>query len=512
MITAQPSALLEASGLSKSYGGARALREVSFDLRAGEIHALLGENGAGKSTLIKIISGSVRPDAGTVRLNGRELSGLTPTSALTEGIGTVHQELSLVPQLSVVDNIHLGRERQRPGGLLDKASMLREAREALDRVGLRIDLRRKVAGLSRAEMQLIEIARVLHHRSPVLILDEPTASLSYGESEELFRILEELRAEGIGIVYISHRLAEIRALADRVTVLRDGEKVDTLGLVGVSDERLVELMAGRSLDKLFPSIHTSAGATRLRVVNARSAALRDADITVAAGEVVGVAGLVGDGKSELGRACFGLERLEEGYVEIDGQRLTKPSPRRAMARGLIYYPPDRKSEGLVPTATLAESLSLGPVVTGVVTRRGFLSRRKVRSYNDDVVQALRIRPPNLKLGIRWFSGGNQQKALLARSFASDFGVHVFDEPTVGIDVGAKVDVYEHMKRLAEAGKAVLVISSDTEELLGIAQRIYVVREGRVVADLRGEDRTETNVVNAFFGTSRPQMAVGGGTR
>src|SRR5690606_12202961 len=216
---------------------------------------------------------------------------------------------------SVVDNIHLGRERQRPGGLLDKASMLREAREALDRVGLRIDLRRKVAGLSRAEMQLIEIARVLHHRSPVLILDEPTASLSYGESEELFRILEELRAEGIGIVYISHRLAEIRALADRVTVLRDGEKVDTLGLVGVSDERLVELMAGRSLDKLFPSIHTSAGATRLRVVNARSAALRAADITVAAGEVVGVAGLVGDGKSELGRACFGLERLEEGYVE-----------------------------------------------------------------------------------------------------------------------------------------------------------------------------------------------------
>src|SRR5690606_32406954 len=226
MITAQPSALLEASGLSKSYGGARALREVSFDLRAGEIHALLGENGAGKSTLIKIISGSVRPDAGTVRLNGRELSGLTPTSALTEGIGTVHQELSLVPQLSVVDNIHLGRERQRPGGLLDKASMLREAREALDRVGLRIDLRRKVAGLSRAEMQLIEIARVPHHRSPVLLLDEPTASLSYGESEELFRILEELRSEGIGIVYISHRLAEIRALADRVTVLRDGEKVD----------------------------------------------------------------------------------------------------------------------------------------------------------------------------------------------------------------------------------------------------------------------------------------------
>ncbi|MEU6137355.1 sugar ABC transporter ATP-binding protein [Nocardioides sp. NPDC047086] len=509
MVTTESPALLEARRLSKTYGGARALSGVSFELDRGEIHALLGENGAGKSTLIKIISGSVRADEGTVRLDGRELVGLTPTNALAEGIGTVHQELSLIPPLSVADNIHLGQERVRAGRILDKKVMLREAREALERVGLRIDPRRKVAGLSRAEMQLIEIARVLYHRSPVLILDEPTASLSHGEAEELFRILVELRAQGIGIVYISHRLAEIRALADRVTVLRDGELVDTLRLADVSDQRLVELMAGRSLDKLFPHIAAQPGPTRLRVKEATSDCLQEASIEVRAGEVVGIAGLVGGGKSELGRACFGLERLDRGSIEIDGVRLMKPSPRKAMEQGLMYYPPDRKSEGLVPTATLAESLALGPVVTGSVTRYGFLSRRKVEEYNAQAVQALRIKPANLKLGIRWFSGGNQQKALLGRSFAADFGVHVFDEPTVGIDIGAKVDVYEHMKKLVEAGKAVLLISSDTEELLGVAHRIYVVSEGRIVADLRGEERTESNVVNAFFGTSRPQEAAGG---
>ena len=510
MATTESPALLEAQRLSKTYGGARALSSVSFDLHRGEIHALLGENGAGKSTLIKIISGSVGADEGSVRLDGRELVGLTPTSALAEGIGTVHQELSLIPQLSVADNIHLGQERVRTGRILDKKVMLREAREALERVGLRIDPRRKVAGLSRAEMQLIEVARVLYHRSPVLILDEPTASLSHGEAEDLFRILVELRAQGIGIVYISHRLAEIRALADRVTVLRDGEKVDTLRLADVSDQRLVELMAGRSLDQLFPHIVARPGPSRLRVEGATSKGLQDASIEVRAGEIVGVAGLVGGGKSELGRACFGLERLHRGSVQIDGVRLKKPSPRNAMEQGLMYYPPDRKSEGLVPTATLAESLALGPVVTGSVTRHGFVSRRKVEEYNAHAVQALRIKPANQKLGIRWFSGGNQQKALLGRSFAADFGVHVFDEPTVGIDIGAKVDVYEHMKKLVEADKAVLLISSDTEELLGVAHRIYVVRDGRVVADLRGDDRTESNVVNAFFGTSRPQEAAGGG--
>jgi ribose transport system ATP-binding protein len=273
---------------------------------------------------------------------------------------------------------------------------------------------------------------------------------------------------------------------------------------------LVELMAGRSLDKLFPYIEARPGRTRLRIEGATSDGLQDASIEVRAGEIVGVAGLVGGGKSELGRACFGLERLERGHVEIDGTRLKKPIPRAAMEQGLMYYPPDRKTEGLVPTATLAESLSLCPVVTGAVTKHGIVSRRKVAQYNAQAVQALRIKPANQKLGIRWFSGGNQQKALLGRSFAADFGVHVFDEPTVGIDIGAKVDVYEHMKNLVDAGKAVLLISSDTEELLGVAHRIYVVREGRIVADLRGDDRTESNVVNAFFGTSRPQPAAGGG--
>jgi ribose transport system ATP-binding protein len=441
----------------------------------------------------------VRPDEGTISIDGIQVGALTPTSAAAHGVGTVFQEMSLVKPLSIAENIYLARE-PRKGGLVDKRTMLAGAREALARVGVDLDPRTKVGGLSRAQMQLVEIARVLHRDSAILILDEPTASLSLGETRKLFELLNGLRDRGIGIIYISHRLAEIRELADRVTVLRDGQKIDTVALAGVSDDKLVELMSGRTLEKLYPRIEPNAGKVRLEVKGLTNSLLDDVSFEVRAGEIVGLAGLVGSGKSEIGRACFGLEPLDAGTVEIDGKVVAKPNPKKAMRHGMIYYPADRHAEGLVTTATLRENITLASLALGSTAKGGIVDRKAGTQLTNRVVEALSIKPADPGRSIMGFSGGNQQKALLARSFARNFPVHVFDEPTVGIDIGAKADVYNHMNRLCEEGAAVVLISSDTEEILGMSHRIYAVREGRVVADLRGDDVTEENVVRAFFGS------------
>ncbi|MCW2840125.1 MAG: sugar transporter ATP-binding protein [Aeromicrobium sp.] len=488
--------VLQVTGLGKAYGGARALDDVSFDLRAGEIHALLGENGAGKSTLIKSISGSVRPDTGTIAIAGHVETALTPAVATRLGVGTVFQELSLVPQLTIAQNIFLGQEPTR-GSLLDKRAMQAGAVAALARIGVDLDPRRRVTGLSRAQMQLVEIARVLHRDSRVLILDEPTASLSSGEADRLFETLGQLRAQGIGIIYISHRLAEVKQLADRITVLRDGRFIATLDRAEVTDDQLVRLMAGRSLDQMFATVSRTPGETRLRIDGLCGPSLQDVAIQARAGEIVGIAGLVGSGKSEIGRACFGLEPMSAGTIEVDGTPLRRVSPASAMRRGLIYYPSDRHAEGLVRTASLGENITLAPVATGMMSRLGLVSHRSGAARQRDAIDRLGIKG-RADRSIMELSGGNQQKALLARSFARDFAVHIFDEPTVGIDVGAKADVYAHMRTLCEAGAAVVMISSDTEEVLGMCHRIYVVREGRLVAELTGDERTEDRVVSAFF--------------
>jgi ribose transport system ATP-binding protein len=489
--------VLRAEGITKRYGGVAAIDGVSFDLRRGEVHALLGENGAGKSTLIKVLSGSVRRDKGTVVIGGQEVGDLTPTSAVAHGVSTVFQELALVRKLTIADNLFLGRELRR-AGVRDKKRMIEEARGALARIGVDLDPRRTLEGFSRAQLQLIEIARALHRRSPILILDEPTASLSAGEANRLFEVIGMLKAEGVGIVYISHRLAEVRELADRVTVLRDGRWAGTRDAKGVSDSELVGLMTGRTLDELFPEVPQDPGPVRLTVTGASSAMLRDVSLEVRAGEIVALAGLVGSGKSEIGRACFGLERLTAGRIDVDGEPLAAPSPRAAMERGLIYYPADRHREGLVTTGTLGENIILSSLVAGTVNRFGIVSRPRRASRVQEVVEQLSIKPAQPERRVMGFSGGNQQKALLARAFARDFAVHVFDEPTVGIDVGAKLDVYLHIKRLCAAGAAVLLISSDMEEVIGLAHRVYAVRDGAVVADLRGPEVTEHNIVHAFF--------------
>ncbi|MCW2501306.1 MAG: transporter related protein [Frankiales bacterium] len=494
--------VLQAEGITKRYGGVAALDGVSFDLRRGEVHALLGENGAGKSTLIKVLSGSVPRDEGTVVIDGTAYGELTPPSAVRAGVSTVFQELALVRQLSVAENLFLGRELRRRG-LRDKRRMTTEARGALERIGVDLDPRTSLATFSRAQLQLVEIARALHRGSPILILDEPTASLSAGEAARLFAIVGRLKAEGVGIVYISHRLGEVRQLADRITVLRDGRGVGTVDAAGVTNEHLVRLMTGRTLDELFPQVPKVPGRIRLALSGVSTATLQEVALEVRAGEVVALAGLVGSGKSEIGRACFGLERLTAGTVEIDGTASPTLTPRRALERGLIYYPADRHREGLVTTGTLGDNVLLPSLVAGTVNRFGFVSRPRSAGRVQEVVEQLSIKPAQAKRKVLGFSGGNQQKALLARAFAREYAVHIFDEPTVGIDIGAKHDVYQHIKRLCAAGAAVLLISSDMEEVLGLAHRVYAVREGRVVADLRDSDVTEHNIIRAFFEPTPP---------
>jgi ribose transport system ATP-binding protein len=492
--------ILSAQGITKRYAGAVALDGACIELRKGEVHALLGENGAGKSTLIKVLSGSIQPDSGEVVIRGQVAEQLTPTSAAALGVSTVFQELSLVPALNLTQNLFLGRELRRYGRL-DKAAMRDQARHALRRVGLQINPDTRASGLSRAQLQLVEIARALERGAPILILDEPTASISAGESRRLFDIVKTLRRQGVGIVYITHRLAEVRELADRVTVLRDGKNVDTTSSTGMDDGSLVRMMTGRPLRELFPCVEQRSSDVRLRMTDVSSDRLSDVSLEVAGGEIVGIAGLVGSGKSELARAAFGLHGTTGGTVEINGSVMSRLAPRSAMRNGLIYYPADRLREGLVRTASLEGNVALPAITVGTVARRGLVSRKRRAAAAAAAIDQLAIRPVDPGRSIMGFSGGNQQKALLARSFARDFAVHVFDEPTVGIDVGAKVEVYRHIKRLCDDGAAVVLVSSDMEEVIGLAHRLYVVREGSIVAHLSREEMTEERILSAFFGSS-----------
>jgi ribose transport system ATP-binding protein len=483
------------SGISKNYGAVAALTDVSIEVLPGEVHALLGENGAGKSTLMGVASGTTKPDTGTIEVLGEVVDELTPALASSLGIAIVHQHPAVLPDMTVAENILVavpGEHLEFAGGAT--ASM----RRLLDDVGLTVHLEDRVDGLSLAQKHLLELAKALALRPKLLILDEPTAPLGQDSVDLLFDRVRSAARAGTAIVYITHRMAEVRELADRVTVLRDGRWAGTRETTGVSDDELVELMTGRTLDELFPDVPRNAGEVRLRLSEVTSKTLDDVSLDVRAGEIVALAGLVGSGKSEIGRACFGLEKLTGGRIEIDGAPLTAPTPRAAMDQGLVYYPADRHREGLVTTATLGENIVLSSLVAGTVNRFGIVSRPRRASRVQEVVQQLSIKPAQPSRRVLGFSGGNQQKALLARAFARDFAVHVFDEPTVGIDVGAKLDVYQHIKRLCASGAAVLLISSDMEEVIGLAHRVYAVREGRVVADLRGRDVTEHNIVRAFF--------------
>jgi ribose transport system ATP-binding protein len=486
--------LLELRGISKAFPGVQALREVHFELREGEVHVLLGENGAGKSTLMKIVTGALPKDAGEIRLKGRKVEIRNPQHALSLGISMVYQEFNLAPHLSVAENIWLGREplRNRWLGLVDRRRMREEAAALLGRLRLRLSPDLPVARLTVSQAQLVEIAKALSAHARILILDEPTAALSESEIDELFAIIHQLKAEGVSFVYISHRLEEIPRIGDRVTVLRDGEYVATVP-ADTSPAELIRLMVGRRLEQLYPKLPANPGQIRLEVERLRrSGVLHDISFHVRAGEVVGLAGLIGSGRTELARAIFGADPVDCKVIRVDGEAVDIRSPRDAIRAGIAYLSEDRKLLSLALNLSVLENITLASLdrfTTGPVIRV-----EQEKRAAQELVQKLRIRTPSLLQQVQYLSGGNQQKVVLARWLIREAKVLLFDEPTRGVDVGAKAEIFELIGRLAQNGAAILLISSYLPELLGMCDRILVMNRGRLVGELTREEATQERIL------------------
>lgn len=493
-------ALLEVRGLSKRYPGVNALSDIDFDLRAGEVHILFGENGAGKSTLISILSGAQKPSEGEVLFRGRPLALDSVHQARELGISAVYQEFSLVPQLTVAENMFLGSEHVRHG-LLDSRQTKTAATKILADLGFLIDPNIPVSSLSRAEQQMVEIAKAFRAPPAVLILDEPTASLTDKETDRLFELIAKAHSEGVGVIYITHRMAEISRIGDRITVLRDGRKVQTLPLQDADDNRLLELMTGRVISEVFPRIDFRPGDILLEVdrLSTTRATVSDASIEVRGGEVVGLAGLVGSGKGEIGRACFGLVPIAGGKVRLGDAIITLSSTREILNRGLYYLPSDRRADGLMLNRSAKENITLAQLERGELSRFGMIRLAQEARLASRLAEKVQLRPFDIQRPAEEFSGGNQQKIMIAKALLHDAKVIIFDEPTVGVDVGTRVAIYEYIKELCEAGVAILLISSDLPEILHLTHRTYVMHRGRITAELQSAEITEENVLRHCFG-------------
>ena len=490
--------LLDLARISRQFPGVRALDEVDFDLRSGEVHVLFGENGAGKSTLIAIVAGALQPHGGQIRFRGESIHLSSVHHARSLGISAVFQEFSLVPQLTVEQNLFLGAE-ETSFGLLDKKALRARAADILERLGFPLHPTQRVAFLSRAEQQMVEIAKAFRSDPSVLILDEPTASLTERETERLFALIEQVKARGVGIVYITHRMNEIRRIGDRITVLRDGRRVATVD-ARTPEEDLVRLMTGRVIEQIFPDVRFRPGEPMLEVDHLTTAggAVNGVSLHVRRGEIVGLAGLVGSGKSEVARACFGLVPISGGRIAFAGEPVTGLPPRRMLDKGFFYVPADRRDEGLMMMRSVRENVAL-PALSTPDFSRGFLLRRDAESARiRDLAQRLNLQPLRVEREVDHFSGGNQQKVLLAKSLTREIRLFAFDEPTVGVDVGTRVAIYEFIRDLCQSGAAVLLISSDLPEILHLTHRVYVMCRGVLTAELGGGDISQENVLRHCF--------------
>jgi ABC-type sugar transport system ATPase subunit len=492
--------ILEAENIDKRFPGVHALDNVSLTITPGEVHAVVGENGAGKSTLMKILAGAYGPDRGAIRINGEAVTIENPRAAQDLGIITIYQELSLVDALSVGENIFLGDLPTRAGGSwrVDWITVWRRAAELLERVGLGIRPQTRVRDLSVAQKQMVEIARALARNVRVLILDEPTSSLTERETEKLFEIIAQLKNRGVGIIYISHRLGEVFRIAQQVTVLRDGIVVGSLPVRDASEDLLVRMMVGRDLARLFTEARSSDAPVRLEVRGlSRRGVLHDVSLAVRGGEVVGLAGLVGAGRTELARCLFGADGFNAGEILLDGSIVNLRSPGHAVDLGIALVPEDRKLQALILGMGVRENLSLP-----ILDRLGspFVpSRSRERAMASDYIRSLTIRTPHMEQRVSALSGGNQQKVVIARWLATKPKVLILDEPTRGIDVGAKAEVHALIARLAEQGVAILMISSELPEILGMSHRILVMHGGRIVADIPRPEATEESIMAAATG-------------
>ncbi len=498
MDTAAP--LLELSGITKVYPGVVALDDVSFSLAPGEVVGLIGENGAGKSTLMKVLGGVVAPTAGRIRIAGVEYPALTVQQSMAAGIAFVHQELNLFDNLDVAANVFLGREmRKGPLRLLDNAAMARAVQPILDRLGATFRPDTPVLRLSLAERQLLEIAKALSLDARVVIMDEPTSSLTLSETARLLSVIEALKRDGIAVIFISHRLNEVEQCADRVVVLRDGRVAGRLAKGEITHDAMIRLMIGRDLKTLYQPPARPRGEPVLRFERLRTTAHPDVEVTldVCAGEILGLAGLVGAGRTELARAAFGIDPAAGGAITLAGRRLVRHGPEDAIAAGLFLVPEDRKQSGLILEFSIAANIALPSL--GSLARFGLVGAERERALAEDQRRRLAIKTPDVGRLATELSGGNQQKIVLAKWLAMEPKAVIFDEPTRGIDVGAKTEIYRLMRGLADHGVAILMISSDMEEVIGVSDRIAVMHRGRIAGELVREAFSEHNVLTLAVG-------------
>ncbi|MBE1515059.1 sugar ABC transporter ATP-binding protein [Nesterenkonia halotolerans] len=487
--------VLELAGVRKTFGSVTALADGSITVYPGSIHALVGENGAGKSTLIKIVAGLHRRDRGTFRFRGADAAFNSTAEAKNAGIAVIYQEPTLFPDLSVTENIFMGRQPRSRGGRIDKHAMQQEAAEIFDRLGVNLDLNRPADGLSIADQQIIEIAKAISLDAHLLIMDEPTAALSGVEVERLFAVARSLRDEGRGIVFISHRFDEIFSLCDTITVMRDGSYVATTPTAETSNDELVTMMVGREVADLYPKTPAELGEVVLEVEELSSAGtFSDVSFTVRAGEIVGLAGLVGAGRSEIVRAVFGVDSYDSGTVKLNGRPVPKGQPSVAIRAGMALVPEDRRQQGLVVDASLARNI--GAAIRRRLSRFGLITTSAENRAAGPWASQLEVKTSALSMNAATMSGGNQQKVAIAKWLATEPSLLIIDEPTRGIDVGTKAEVHRLLSQLAGEGMAILMISSELPEVMGMADRILVVGEGRISAELDRDEATAEKVMHA----------------
>ncbi len=494
--------ILRMKGIIKEFGGVRVLKDVDFDLLPGEVHALIGENGAGKSTLIKILGGVYFAESGTIEIDGKERRFTCARDALDASVGIIYQEFNLVPSLSVAENIFLGKELRVGRSRLNRREMVEKSRELMHRLGFEnMDCQAAVSSLSVAQQQMVEIAKALFNNSRILVMDEPTAVLTDKECRKLFEIIRTLKENGVGIIYVSHRLEEVLELSDRITVLRDGDKICDLDNAGraVTKEQLVKLMVGRPLEQYYPKYRDyKREEAVLEVRNlAKEGLYRDISFTLYRGEILGITGLVGAGRTEVVKSIFGAMNADSGEVLLHGKKLENRSPAEAIAHGIAFIPENRKQEGLFLAASMADNMYMANY--GRISRRGIRRRRLEKSFLEECFSRLSIRPGEPQKVAGEFSGGNQQKGIVAKWLATSPEIMILDEPTRGIDIGAKAEIYQMMQNIAQSGCSIIMVSSEMTEIIGMCDRVLVMSEGRLNGEFLRSDFTQERIMAASSG-------------
>jgi rhamnose transport system ATP-binding protein len=491
--------LLKAEKITKSFAAVSALKDASFELSSGEVHALVGENGAGKSTLIRIITGAVLQDSGEIFVDGERVRENSPALSKTRGISAIYQQPALFPELTVAENLSIGQDRKGIFQRVDWKGRRRLARELLDRIGAKIHPETNAADLSMPQQQLVEIARALGTNARILIFDEPTASLSAEDTEHLFKVIRELKSHGVGMIYISHRLEELSEIADRVTVLRDGQTIETREMAGTTREELIRLMVGRDLSAVFPKRQVEIGEVvfELKDFGCKAVGIRNVDLAVRAGEIVGVAGLIGAGRTELAKTIFGLYEPDEGEILLRGKRITIGHPCEAIDLGIAYLPEDRRRHGVVPDFPISANITLASLKK--LSSFVGLDFGREREVAADYTRRLGVKTPAIYSPVSTLSGGNQQKVALSRWLMTQPSVLILDEPSQGIDVGAKAEIHELMTELAEQGVAILMISSELPEILGMSDRVAVMSGGTIAAILDRSEATQDKILSIALG-------------